>query len=413
MRIFGAGATVMGVMVVAVSAAFAVEPPEGPLGYGIFLHLQYPARVRGIPVSLMEHPLVDGARYSFNWAELEPQEGQYRWDLIGKMLSEWAARGKRVIIAVKTAQKGGEGETAHSATPEWVYAAGAEKIAFEAKRGPAEGETIVYPVYWDPIYLAKYERFIRALANRFDGDPRIEYVEIGVGQGGAIKVAAEEGALKLFQTQANPPYTPERFVEATKKVIDATDAAFSKTPKALFLNTFFKQKDGTEKKEMPELARYATDQGFYLFSRSLDGSPRAMVERGYAAVFHELGPKTKTAFAYDFNIVKDPEKNPGHSYEQSLAEFRAYMRHAIGGATEREAGREGKRKRKHEGGGATYTVPTTYLNYLLLLHRDAALMDPQNPSRGPMGYERQIEDEVRRVRDHLRKTPPPHQEGGR
>lgn len=115
------------------TAAHAADPPRGSRGSGVFLHLQFSARSGGVPTSLMDHPLVDGARYSLNWAELEPREGQYNWDIIEKILAEWAARGKHVIIAVKTAQKGGHSPTSKSATPDWVFAAGAKQVVFTVK----------------------------------------------------------------------------------------------------------------------------------------------------------------------------------------------------------------------------------------------------------------------------------------
>jgi len=413
-------------VLVLAAPAYAADPPKGPRGSGVFLHLQFAARAGGVPASLMDHPLVDGARYSLNWAELEPREGQYNWDLIEKILREWGARGKHVIVAVKTAQKGGHSPTSKSATPDWVFAAGAKKVVFTVKGGESNGEQTVYPVFWDPIYLAKYEKFIKALAARYDGDPRVEYFEIGVGQGGATKVTPDKGGFQAFETAAQPPYTPQRFVEAAKKVMDAEHAAFKKTPTAVFLNTFFRQKDGTERKEMPEIARYAADRGIYLFSRSLDERVRAMVERGYVELFGELAPKTKTGLAYDFNIVKDPGKK-AHPYEQSVADFRSAMRNAIGGFSvteaeeqqalaaggasdkkaQRQAKREERRSRKNgAAAGGALTIPTTHISYLFLLERDANLMDPKRQAKGALGYDKRIEDEVRKVREQLRTTLP-------
>lgn len=274
--------------------------------------------------------------------------------------------------------------------------------------------------------MAKYVKFIKAMAARFDGDPRVEYFEIGVGQGGATKVTPDEGGFESFETVAQPPYTPERFIEAAKKVLDAERVSFKKTPTAVFLNTFFRQKDGTEKNGMPEIARYAADRGIYLFSRSLDERVRAMVERGYVQLFNELEARTKTGFAYDFNIVKDPGKK-AHPYEQSIADFRAAMRNAIGGFSvteaeeqqalaaggaqdqkaQRQAKREARRGNKDgaQANGAL-TVPATHISYLFLLERDANLMDPKRQAKGVLGYDKRIEDEVRMVREQLRKTLP-------
>lgn len=404
----------------------AAEQPKGPKGWGVFLHAQFTARAGGVPASLADHPLLDGARYSFNWSELEPREGQYDWQPIELVLKEWAARGKTVIVAVKTAQKGGHSPTAKSATPAWVFAAGAQKVVFTAKTGESQGETVLFPVFWDPVYLSKYEKFIKALALRYDGDQRIEYFEMGIGQGGALKITSDKEGWAAYKNQAKPPFTPERFVEAAKRVVDFSRAAFKKTPAAVFLNAFYRQKDGTEKKEMPEVARYAADRGIYLFSRSLDHKLHAMAERGFAQVFHELGPKTKTAFAYDFNLIKDPSKKKDHPFEQSIGDFRAAMRYAIGGVTEQEAAaaapggpgrdrtakrterRAERNNRKGEAApeGGKPTIPTTYLSYLFLLHRDASMMDPKNRGKGPLSYDKRIEDEVRKVREQLRKTLP-------
>ena len=408
------------------SAAPAAEPPKGPKGWGVFLHAQFTARAGGVPASLMDHSLLDGARYSFNWSELEPREGQYDWQLIELVLKEWAARGKTVIVAVKTAQKGGHSPTAKGATPDWVFAAGAQKVVFTPKTGESKSETVLFPVFWDPVYLAKYDKFIKALAARYDGDPRIEYFEMGIGQGGALKITSDKEGWAAYKNQAKPPFTPERFVEAAKKVLDFSRAAFKKTPDAVFLNTFYRQKDGTEKKEMPEVARYAADRGIYLFSRSLDHKLQAMVERGFAQVFHELGPKTKTAFAYDFNLIKDPGKKKDHPLEGSIRDFRATMGYAIGGVAEPEAAaaapggpseqrgakraerRADRNQRKGDAApeGGKLAIPTTYLSYLFLLHRDASMMDPKNRSKGPLSYDKRIEDEVRKVRERLRKTLP-------
>ena len=41
-----------------------------------------------------------------------------------------------------------------------------------------------------------------------------------------------------------------------------------------------------------------------------------------------------------------------------------------------------------------------------LLERDASLMDPKRNSRGPLGYDKRIEDEVRKVRGQLPRSLP-------
>ena len=75
-----AGLLAAAMLLLLAAAAQAADPPKGapkgPQGWGVFLHLQFAARGGGVSASLMDHPLVDGARYSLNWAELEPLRQQ-------------------------------------------------------------------------------------------------------------------------------------------------------------------------------------------------------------------------------------------------------------------------------------------------------------------------------------------------
>jgi len=61
------------------------------------------------------------------------------------------------------------------ATPEWVKDAGAKGKWFRG--GPGTG--FWGPDYGDPVFLKKMDKFFIALAARYDGDPTLEYIDIG------------------------------------------------------------------------------------------------------------------------------------------------------------------------------------------------------------------------------------------
>ena len=108
------------------------------------------------------------------WSELEPAEGQYRWDLIDSFARNWIAAGKQICIRVICCN-----QTAN-ATPDWVREAGAKGIWFTYNRnGRAVGTPKWEPTYDDPVFLAKLERFGRAFAARYDGDPAVAFVDVG------------------------------------------------------------------------------------------------------------------------------------------------------------------------------------------------------------------------------------------
>ena len=108
------------------------------------------------------------------WSELEPREGEFRWDIIDSFARNWVAKGKQICIRVICCN-----QTAN-ATPDWVREAGAKGIYFSYKRnGKVFGEPKWEPTYDDPVFLAKLEQFGKAFAARYDGNPGVAFVDIG------------------------------------------------------------------------------------------------------------------------------------------------------------------------------------------------------------------------------------------
>ena len=106
----------------------------------------------------------------FDWGDIERSEGVYDWSYIDHIMDEWSAYDYRFAFRSCTYEGSPEGSLAF-ATPKWVFDAGAE---YTIQQGGA-----YEPDYGDPIYLEKLENFLREDGRRFDGDPRVELVDIG------------------------------------------------------------------------------------------------------------------------------------------------------------------------------------------------------------------------------------------
>ena len=107
-----------------------------------------------------------GGNGLFEWNQIEPEEGYYNWQIVDQWIAHEAALGKRASLAFHFMEGGG------STVPDWVFSkAGAGKFTC----------TWTIPKYWDPIFLAKLEQFIKAVAERYDNDPRVEWIQIGTG----------------------------------------------------------------------------------------------------------------------------------------------------------------------------------------------------------------------------------------
>ena len=104
------------------------------------------------------------------WSELEPEPGRYAFD-------EWerkgwnvpAAKDKHIVFRVYV-----DYPTRPSGLPAWLRSAGVKETAYEAHGG---GKS---PDYDDPRVVAGMERLIEALGRRYDSNPRVAFVQLGL-----------------------------------------------------------------------------------------------------------------------------------------------------------------------------------------------------------------------------------------
>ena len=114
--------------------------------------------------------------FRFLWSEIEPTEGDYRWDMVDSVAQNWIAKGKKIAFRVICCNQ------TTNACPDYVREAGAKGIWFNYKAHVEKGKSFPArwePVYDDPVFLAKYEKFLRAFADRYDGDPNVAFVDVG------------------------------------------------------------------------------------------------------------------------------------------------------------------------------------------------------------------------------------------
>ena len=144
-------------------------------------------------------PGVSTIYFRLPWCLLEPQEGQYRWDLFDSYAAPWIAAGKQIAFRVTCC------ESRYTyATPEWVKDAGAKGWFFKMKmmkiygKDPPGAETDIWePDYGDPVFLKKLENFLKAMARRYNGKPYVAFMDIGtIGMWGEGHTRAYEREMK-------------------------------------------------------------------------------------------------------------------------------------------------------------------------------------------------------------------------
>lgn len=108
------------------------------------------------------------------WAYLEPEEGHFNWSLLDTPAQRWIAKGKTIALRVSCSES-----WIRYATPKWVQDAGAKGTDFDFGKGPRAGGHLWDPDYLDPVFLQKLDRFLEAMARRYDGNANVAFVDVG------------------------------------------------------------------------------------------------------------------------------------------------------------------------------------------------------------------------------------------
>lgn len=109
----------------------------------------------------------------FEWAQIEPVENDYHWEVIDNAMANFAARGLRFSFGIMPANSC----TLNSqVTPKWVFDAGA---AYTTYVNDCASGTIVLqaPVWNDPVFLSKLRKLITSLKARYDGHADIAFID--------------------------------------------------------------------------------------------------------------------------------------------------------------------------------------------------------------------------------------------
>jgi len=107
------------------------------------------------------------------WAYIEPEEGRFDWSVVDAPSQRWIDKGKRIAFRFTCSES-----WMRYATPKWVQEAGAKGYNFRPGKLDEKGP-FWEPDYADPIFLEKLDRFLAAAAARYDGNPHVDFIDVG------------------------------------------------------------------------------------------------------------------------------------------------------------------------------------------------------------------------------------------
>ena len=165
-----------------------------------------------------DYPIV-GGHVVVLWNALQPGENTYNWNALDSWINVESALNKPFGLGLDTYEGaccGGVG------VPDYVF-----QRHPSAKVVCPDGEVI--PKYWDPGYQEEYRRFIQTFGQRYDGDPRIAFLQIGVGVFGETQPAYDA----YDKCLSNAGLTSAMWVEFVEWTIDTYRQALPNTPLVL------------------------------------------------------------------------------------------------------------------------------------------------------------------------------------
>ncbi len=176
------------------------------------------------------------------WAFIEEEEGVFNWSIVDTPAQRWIDKGLRVAFRFSCSESWLE-----YATPRWVAEAGAKGYRFTPGKGKEDNGRYWEPDFGDPVFLEKLDHFLAAAARRYDGNPRVDFIDVG-----SMGVWGE--AHTFASTRINYSF------EVIKKHIDLHTKHFKKT--LLAINDDFAFHD-------QQAVMYAFDQGMTLRDDSI------------------------------------------------------------------------------------------------------------------------------------------------
>ncbi len=201
-----------------------------------------------------DYPQTSLAYFRVYWRFIEPEDGKYRWDLLDQALR--TAHDRHQTLLLRIAPYGTKDD---NDVPDW----------YRAMVGPETGKVSI--AKWrtnpeDPRYAEYFGRMIRELGKRYDGDPRLESVDL------AIVGAWGEGA------------GADQLTDATRRaLVDSYVESFDKTPLVMMLTDAKTNGYGLSKKPVGWRVDCLGDMGGFSnpnWSHMLDRYPESIVDFG-------------------------------------------------------------------------------------------------------------------------------------
>jgi hypothetical protein len=114
-------------------------------------------------------PLFNWVLIDWDWASLEPKEGEYQWKDFDAVAQYWSKRGKQIIVRFwVTDDSGWNGRRGADVLPQWLWDKGLKSHEYVGNGGRKTTEPDYADSSYTAVYLPALQSFLTAFAARYD-----------------------------------------------------------------------------------------------------------------------------------------------------------------------------------------------------------------------------------------------------
>jgi hypothetical protein len=156
------------------------------------------------------------AYVSINWSDLEKEKGVYDFETIEENFNFEYWKSKNVRFVIRFVCDYPEDEEGNRSIPQWLY----DEINGDGQNYNNNYGIGFAPNYSNKIFIAEHKRAIKALADRYNDDPYIAYIQLGsVGHWGEWHVNYGKGIYMLPKANILDQYVQPYIDYFTNKML--------------------------------------------------------------------------------------------------------------------------------------------------------------------------------------------------
>ncbi|MFA5689820.1 MAG: beta-galactosidase [Kiritimatiellales bacterium] len=284
---------------------------------------------------------IDGMMLIIYWSLIEPEPGVYRWEIIDEVIDYWKERGKSVAIciapwAIPVAFSDAWGGI-QDAFPVWARADVKHYNSEHITMGNLYTNTpkpLKIPLFLDAKYQEYLTRLITEFGKRYDGNPAISFVRIGIGHiGEEVFPVTSAGRSSLYWTQeifdaaADDGATVETWYDYCLWLSEQYRLAFKTTPLSInmILAGYLYKKETGEYMQANRLLNYCLIHRIMMGNNGLSDvtlSDIENMEQSPRATYWLLKQYSDAGFPVETEMKSPPQTEGGTDADSMLQAVR-------------------------------------------------------------------------------------------